>query len=97
MKESYGFILLIQYKSRSFGCSENVQREIPTNELYLFHLEFIPHGTYLTREKTEFDSVHPGSGNKTKRETVHRSAYLQLDVLKPGDIFVSFKLTISID
>ena len=58
----------------------------------LFLIEFVPHGTYLTREKTEADTVYPGGSNKAKKETVHRKAYLQLDVLKPGDIFVSISV-----
>ena len=36
--------------------------------------------------------MYPGGGNKAKKETVHRKAYLQLDVLKPGDIFVSISV-----
>ena len=36
--------------------------------------------------------MYPGGSNKAKKETVHRKAYLQLDVLKPGDIFVSISL-----
>ncbi|XP_045203583.2 uncharacterized protein LOC123556719 isoform X2 [Mercenaria mercenaria] len=47
--------------------------------------EFVPHGTYLTREMTEFDPVYK---KKQKKEVVQRDTYLQLDVLKPGDIFV---------
>lgn len=46
--------------------------------------EFVPHGTYLTRERTEFDSVYK---KKAKKEVLQRDTYLQLDVLKPGDIF----------
>lgn len=44
-----------------------------------------PHGTYLTREMTEFDPVY---ARKTKKEVKLRPAYLQLDVLTSGDIFV---------
>ncbi|KAL4230951.1 hypothetical protein ACF0H5_011324 [Mactra antiquata] len=46
--------------------------------------DFIPHATYLTREKTEPDGVHR---RKSKNELSHRETYLQLDLLKPGDIF----------
>lgn len=46
--------------------------------------EFIPHATYLTRERTEVDPVYK---KKLKKEVLHRDTYLQLDILKPGDIF----------
>ena len=45
-----------------------------------------PHGTYLTREKTEFDPVY---AKRQKRDTQFRKAHLQLDLLRRGDIFVS--------
>ncbi|XP_076071486.1 uncharacterized protein LOC143042879 isoform X2 [Mytilus galloprovincialis] len=45
---------------------------------------FKPHGTYLTREKTEFDPVY---SKRQKRDTQSRRAYLQLDLLRSGDIF----------
>ena len=58
----------------------------------------VPHGTFLTREKTDA-AVGPGMninvpqgvvfGKKAKKEPLVRKAYLQLDVLKPGDVFVS--------
>lgn len=43
-----------------------------------------PHGTYLTREKTEFDPVY---AKRQKRDTQFRKAHLQLDLLQRGDIF----------
>ncbi|XP_033742595.1 uncharacterized protein LOC117329022 isoform X2 [Pecten maximus] len=46
--------------------------------------ELHPHGTYLTREMTEFDPVY---ARKATKEIKLRPAYLQLDVLNPGDIF----------
>ncbi|KAH3835165.1 uncharacterized protein LOC127878895 isoform X2 [Dreissena polymorpha] len=46
--------------------------------------EIIPHGTYLTREQTDFDPVYKG---KSKKDAALRETYLQLDVLKAGDIF----------
>lgn len=56
-------------------------------------IDFVPHDTYLTREKTEFDATYQGCSNKQKKEPLFRKAYLQLDVLKPGDIFVSISVT----
>ncbi|XP_070197784.1 uncharacterized protein [Littorina saxatilis] len=52
----------------------------------------VPHGTFLTREKTQADphlyQLPPGVilGKKTKKEPLVRRAYLQLDLLKPGDV-----------
>ncbi|XP_050416600.1 uncharacterized protein LOC126830283 [Patella vulgata] len=46
---------------------------------------FHPHGTFLTREKTDNDVVY-SKGNRKKEQT-HRRAYLQLDTLSAGDIF----------
>jgi hypothetical protein len=58
-----------------------------------------PHGTFLTREKTEAApdgrlgayKLPPGLvlGKKPKKDPLVRKAYLQLDLLKPGDVFVS--------
>lgn len=62
------------------------------------HLE--PHSTFLTREKTEAATGMEGSprssyrvppgvvlGKKPAKDPLVRKAYLQLDVLKPGDVF----------
>lgn len=46
---------------------------------------FHPHGTFLTREKTGFDPVYVG---KKRVDPMLRRAYIQLDLLRPGDIFV---------
>ncbi|XP_071087444.1 uncharacterized protein [Haliotis cracherodii] len=43
-----------------------------------------PHGTFLTREKTEFDA---GLSPRRKKDLIQRRAYLQLDTLSPGDVF----------
>ncbi|XP_067661356.1 uncharacterized protein [Haliotis asinina] len=43
-----------------------------------------PHGTFLTREKTEFDA---GLSPRKKKDLIQRRAYLQLDTLSPGDVF----------
>lgn len=45
---------------------------------------FKPHGTYLTREKTDFDPVY---AKRQKKDTQFRKAHLQLDILRSGDIF----------
>lgn len=53
----------------------------------------VPHGTFLTREKTEAEQQFMPcgmlGGKKAKKDTLVRRAYLQLDLLKPGDVFVS--------
>ena len=54
--------------------------------------ELRPHGTYLTREMTEFDPVY--ASKKGEREVKLRPAYIQLDILNPGDIFVSNSVSI---
>ncbi|XP_052792872.1 uncharacterized protein LOC128226836 isoform X2 [Mya arenaria] len=46
--------------------------------------DIVPHGTYLTREQTEFDPVYK---KRSKKDVVQRETHLQLDLLKPGDIF----------
>ncbi|XP_076446113.1 uncharacterized protein LOC143283723 isoform X2 [Babylonia areolata] len=54
----------------------------------------VAHGTFLTREKTEPENHrhHPYPpelvlGKKQKKDPLLRRAYLQLDLLKPGDVF----------
>ncbi|KAK7485946.1 hypothetical protein BaRGS_00022812 [Batillaria attramentaria] len=51
----------------------------------------VPHGTFLTRERTEAEphALPPGIvfGKKPKKDPLVRRAYLQLDLLKPGDVF----------
>ncbi|KAL8616745.1 hypothetical protein ACOMHN_017783 [Nucella lapillus] len=54
----------------------------------------VAHGTFLTREKTEPDHQqhHPYPldlvrGRRQKKDPQLRRAYLQLDLLKPGDVF----------
>ena len=60
----------------------------------------VPHGTFLTREKTEAEQqfMPPGTigGKKAKKDALVRRAYLQLDLLKPGDVFVSWPLRESV-
>ncbi|KAK3584513.1 hypothetical protein CHS0354_006049 [Potamilus streckersoni] len=48
------------------------------------HHDYLPHGTYLTRERTDFDTVY---SQKLRNEPRFRRAYIQLDVLRVGDIF----------
>ena len=60
--------------------------------------EFSPHPMWLTRERTDNEglslpSLRPGRagliGRRRPKEVPQRRAYLQLDILNPGDVFVS--------
>ena len=53
-------------------------------------MDFKPHGTFLTREKTMADTFPRSKSKKKKKEPKFRMAKLQLDVLTAGDIFVSY-------
>ena len=62
--------------------------------------EYQPHDIWLTRERTEAVGegvtlpTLPGvTTPRAKKEVTHRRAYLQLDLLNPGDVFVSHLLS----
>ena len=48
--------------------------------------DYSPHPMWLTLEKTDASSMH---SHKKAKEHPLRNDYLQLDELKPGDVFVS--------
>ncbi|CAH1776857.1 unnamed protein product [Owenia fusiformis] len=49
---------------------------------------FEPHSLWLTREKTQVDEAIAKVYNDEDKEVItHRKAYLQLDLLGPGDVF----------
>ena len=51
--------------------------------------DFQPHSLWLTRGQTELSEAGLVGGAKKTKEQQMRGAYLQLDELKPGDVFVS--------
>ncbi|KAK3099817.1 hypothetical protein FSP39_010212 [Pinctada imbricata] len=61
----------------------------PRTDVTFNGLDFKPHGTFLTREKTIAESQPRSRGRKKKKEQQQkfRVARLQLDVLTAGDIF----------